>query len=346
MGLSRVYDNRIDMLKCIAIARVVTVHTSAHGLTFPIASMNWTAGLFWGSLARGSVPIFLMCSGLLLDPAYDFNPRRFYSKNYVRILVALLFWATVYKIYRLALAGGITSDGLVAALKDVLLFRHEGHLYYLQIVLLIYALLPILRLFVQHADKRLYIYALCLWYGLGIVYPTLKPFWPFSLLSGIPAQWMLNMTYAAIGYCLLGYYLRRYGPEKRSIYWLLIAAGFLMVFITTYAMSVRTGSLFSNFFEGMSVPVSLLSIGIYGVCINAMPIRSEKWKDRFRFGSKASFCIYLLHILIMDEMFILLENVDFNYFLLIPAAVIVNIAICCLIYVILDKIPLCRKYLI
>ena len=293
VGSAKTIDNRIDLLKCIAIARVVTVHTASYGLVFPIASADWTAGLFWGSLARGSVPIFLMCSGvLLLDPDYNYDIRRFYTKNMLRILVALLFWATAYKFFRLALDGGLTSANIIEALKDVVLFRHEGHLYYLHIILLVYALLPILRLFARHADKRLMEYALGLWYLLGILYPTLRPFWPFSLLSGIPAQWMLNMTYSAVGYFLLGYYLKKYRPEKRGVYRALAAIGFLAVFIATYAMSVKTAGLYTNFLSGMSVPVSLLSVGIYGICISAAPIRSEKWQRRFRFGAKASFCIY------------------------------------------------------
>lgn len=347
VGTSKTIDYRIDLLKCIAVARVITVHTSAYGFASPVASMNWLSGLFWGSLARGSVPIFLMCSGaLLLDPEYGFDIRRFYTKNMVRIVAALFFWAAVYKIFRLSIAGGLTAANLAAAFKDLLLFRHEGHLYYLHVILLVYALLPITRLFVRYADDRLMVYALALWYVLGIVYPTVRPFWPFSLLSGIPAQWMLNMTYSAVGYTLLGYRLKKRGPVKRQLYWVFVVIGFLAIFIVTYTMSVRNGSLYTHFFEGMTVPVSLLAIGIYGIGICAAPVRSGKWKKRLRFGSKASFCVYLAHIIVLDLLFVYFKNIELSYFLLIPVLVVLNGLLCCVIYAILNKIPFCRKYLI
>jgi hypothetical protein len=83
-----------------------------------------------------------------------------------------------YKFYDLLIRRDISAEAVIRALKEVLLFKHENHFYYLHIVLLVYAFLPVARLFVKYADKRLEEYALLLWFVLGIVYPTSAPAGP------------------------------------------------------------------------------------------------------------------------------------------------------------------------
>ena len=104
-------------------------------------------------------------------------------------------------------------------------------------MLLVYLWLPITRLVVAHASKHNLQYLLGIWFVFGIVYPTLRDFWPFTLLAGIPVQWLVNMTYAAIGYTVLGYYLKTYPIPLRGALVCLIS-GFLIVFGGTSFLSV------------------------------------------------------------------------------------------------------------
>ena len=55
----------IDLVKCIAIFGVAVIHVVSPGYTNPAGSFNWWASLFWGSVTRASVPLFLMCTGVL-----------------------------------------------------------------------------------------------------------------------------------------------------------------------------------------------------------------------------------------------------------------------------------------
>ena len=90
---------------------------------------------------------------------------------------------------------------------------------------------------VAHASKHNLQYLLGIWFVFGIVYPTLRVFWAFTLLTGIPVQWLMNMTYAAIGYTVLGYYLKTYPIPLRGALVCLIL-GFLVVFGGTSFLSV------------------------------------------------------------------------------------------------------------
>lgn len=134
----------------------------------------------------------------------------------------------------------------------------------MHILCLVYLFLSVTRSFVKNADKKELLYALALWFLLGIVYPTVKPFLPLDLLSGIPAQWAMNMTYASIGYSILGHYLTCY-PVSKNWSLLLLGVGAISVFGLTTSVSIKNGSLYENFLEGMSVGIALLAAGLFGL---------------------------------------------------------------------------------
>ena len=336
--MSRERNTGLDLIKTVAIIGVVLAHVCSQG--FYTTGFNFVATTFWSALLRMAVPLFLMCSGaVLLDPERDFDPRRFYEKNYVRILVALFFWAAAYKVFHLALYGTLDGPSLLHALKELLLFNHEVHLYFLHIILLIYLFFPLLRLITKHASRNMLIYALCLWALTGIIYPTLRPFWPFKLLDGIPAQWALNMAWASMGYCLLGYFLKRW-PMKRRIGAAIFVIGFLITFFGTLWLSRETLNL--DLLSGMSVGIALKAAGLFAMLVGARPKRP----GFVIFVSRASFCIYLVHIF-----FIQLAQYYGVTVLLLPCAVSIPIgtaavfAVCCGVWFVLSKIPFVKTYL-
>ena len=209
-------DVTVDLVKACAILGVAVIHAATGAYQNQLGSAGWYSAVAWGSVSRASVPLFLMCTGVLfLAPEKELSGKKLWLRYILRIAVAMFFWALVYKFYHLAVSWNFTAESITGAVKEVLFFQHEDHLYYLHMVLLIYAFLPLLRLLTCHGDKRLLQYALGLWFALGIVYPTVQSYWPFTLLAGVPLQWMLNMSYAAMGYCLLGYYLKKYPLRRR-----------------------------------------------------------------------------------------------------------------------------------
>ena len=336
--MSRERNTGLDLIKTVAIFAVILAHVASPG--FYTTGFDRTATIFWASLMRMAVPLFLMCSGaLLLDPERDFSVKRFFGKNYVRIIIALFFWAAAYKVFHLALDRAFNGPAILHAFKELLLFDHEVHLYFLHIVLLIYLFFPVLRLVTKHASRNMLVYILCLWALTGIIYPTIKPFWPFSLLGGIPAQWLMNMAYASMGYALLGYFLKRY-PLKRWIGAVLFAAGFLITFVVTLLLSRETPYL--DFLSGMSVGIALKAAGLYAMLIGVRPKRT----GFIVFVSKASFGIYLVHIFFIQ----LAAHYGWTALLLpcavsIPLGTAVVFALCCGVYFVLSKIPVVRTYL-
>lgn len=180
-------NGAVDVLKALAIVGTVTIHASTAAYYDGFGSLPWLSAIFWGTISRWAVPVFFLCSGaLLLDPDRDLPLRKLWGRNILHILLAMWVWAFAYKVYGL-LPGGISLAGLWQGAKEVLLFHHEFHLYYLHITLLVYALLPMTRLLAR-AERRTVAYLLILWLGLGILWPTFQGCWPLTLLTGIPRQ--------------------------------------------------------------------------------------------------------------------------------------------------------------
>lgn len=341
-------DYSIDLLKAIAIIGVIVIHTCGGGYNYPIASFNWISTIFWGSLTRASVPIFFMCSGaLMLNPEKDLSLQKLFSHNIVRILLSMLFWAMAYKCYRLHAKDALSFINLIQAGKEVLLGKQEFHFYYLQIILLVYICLPITRTLVCHASKKQLQYTIGVWFALGIIYPTVQSFWPFRLLSGIPTQWQINMTYAAIGYGIVGYYIKRYSLSKNRYYFACWLVGFVIVFGGTCWISIRNGSLCQCFLEGMSIGVAVMAIGIFGLCIVLFSRYPIKRTGGILFLSRASFCIYLVHVYFLYKFYHWGIGIDcFACLVSIPFIALLALLLSCLVYCVLRKIPIINQWLI
>lgn len=335
----------IDLVRALAILGVLLVHVSTDAYRNPVGSADWWGGIFWGAAFRRNVPLFLMCSGaILLQPERELTLKRLYLHNVLRLLVSLFAWSLVFKIYHLASADSLTLPALWHACKEVLLFEQEWHLYFMQIMLLVYLFLPVTRILTAAASKRQLEYAILAWFLTGILYPTLKPFWPFSLLYGIPAQWLMNMSYAAIGYGLLGWYLRRW-PLQRKWNLLLCAAGLLILLGATWLFSLRQGSTYTAFFEGMSLGPAFLAAGIFGLC-NEAKSPGEGLRRLISAVSKGSLCIYIVHAFFLEWLPSVNAFPNVPSFFSVPLIALVNLSCCFVIYLILSRIPVIRKWLI
>ena len=119
----------IDLMKTIAILGVVTIHTVSAGYGSPVLSFEWTSAVLIRCIVGASVPLFFLCSGaLMLDPEKELPERRLFTKSLPRLLIALMVWATFYKLMDLVIAQTYSVGDLIFGAKEVLLFKHKFHL--------------------------------------------------------------------------------------------------------------------------------------------------------------------------------------------------------------------------
>lgn len=181
---------QVDLAKSIAIFCVILIHTSGEPLLWQKpGSSQWLQSLFWASAARFAVPLFFLCSGaLLLDETRALTTGHIWKRNIPHLLAALFFWALVYALAPGEASGSVGQADVSDAIRDVLCWRHAQHLYFLHIMLLVYAALPVTRLFAAKADEKAVRYALALWAVTGVALPMAKSLGLLAWLEGIPAQ--------------------------------------------------------------------------------------------------------------------------------------------------------------
>ncbi len=335
-------NKSIDLIKTFAIVGVVMIHTCSAGYYSETLSFDWISTLVIRSLVSASVPLFFMASGaLLLSPKKNISIKCLYTKYLPRILVSLFLWAFLYKIFNSILAGGISYSGIIHSLKETLLFNHEYHLYFLHIVIIVYLWLPVTRLFIKYASKKELYYAMLIWFVFGILYPTIKILWPFTLINGIPNQWVINMTYASIGYSVVGFYINEYTISRRlSLAFSLL--GFLAVFSATLIMSLQTKTFYTHFLSGMSVGVAFFAFGIFGLLRLKSSIPNYPIFEKL---SKASFTIYLTHVFFISLFKWMNLSIFSPYIISIPLFSFVTIILSFGVYYLLRKITILKEWM-
>lgn len=344
-----------DILKCIGCICVIMIHTASQSMSeLYIYSFNWLSAVFWGSLCRFAVPVFLMVTGaLLLDPKRELTPWRIYDHYFLRILLCLLFWALMYELYFIAgywiLYRQFDPQWFIDAIKSVFTFDHHFHLYYLQILLIFYVFLPVLRVFTASADRKTLGYAVRVWFILGIIFPIMFKFEPFASMTGIPAQYPMTMTYSALGYGLMGWYLKTADIKRSDLrrYVLVFLGGFVLVFGGTVAGSMINGSFYQDMLDGFTPGVALMAIGVYGSVSARFGERAPESMPKVLWLSKASFCVYLVHhFFVMLLRTYLYSAYKYLCILVIPAQAAVVFGLSLLTYLVLKRIPWVNKHLI
>ena len=322
----------IDWLRVSACFMVFLVHATEPfylggngSLIINAADAFWAS--FFDSSVRACVPLFVIASSYLQFPIH-YSTSTFLKKRATRILIPFIFWTIVY-----ALAWGKPIDNL----KDLLLnFNYAaGHLWFVYMIIGIYLLMPLLSPWAEKVSKKeLQIY-LGIWLITTLI-PLIRDYASGGSTtviygpSGLPRQalfplwgeasWNAYGTFyyfsGFIGYLLLGLYFKKFVGEiswKKSLaisipcyiagftisFW-----GFLRRVLETAgeAFPVEGGIDRAVWWETTwcndTIGVALMAMALI---ILFKKIKSEGafYKKILLPVSKASYEIYLMHLLIL-----------------------------------------------
>ena len=330
-------ENRVvwvDWLRVAACFMVILVHSTepfylgGEGSQI-LTEMDAYWASFFDSVARACVPLFIVASSYLQFPLH-YSSGEFLRRRVVRVLVPFLLWSAVY-----ALVWGEPAENF----KNLLLnFNYAaGHLWFVYMLIGVYLLMPLLSPWAERVSKReLQVYlAICAfttlipiirdWYAGGgenltVIYgvsglprPALTPLWGEASWNTYGTFYYLS---GFVGYLLLGLYLRRFVGELSWKRTLVIAvpcylAGFAVVFggflwrvfescggVFPATGLVEKAVWWETTWCNDTIGVVLMTVA-WLLVFKKIKCSGGFYKNVLLPVSKASYGIYLLHLLIL-----------------------------------------------
>ena len=342
-----------DILRIVAIVAVIILH-SAGPLLYEFNSIKlswWWIGNIFNSVTRWCVPIFVMISGLLLlNPSKDESIKYFISKRFNKVLIPFIFWGLIYTL--LKYRAEIIENQTLPILKIIgnFVIGPMNHLWFIYMLLGLYLLTPILRIYIKNSSQKDLKYFLILWFITNAVFGFIES------ISKIKIGLDLNFFYGYIGYYILGYYLDIVILSKKQIY-LAYLAFIISLFVTiigTFILTKSNGGHYSAIFHDYLSPnLIFMSIGIF------IAFKNYNWGPIFKNRdyiynkilelSSLTFGIYLIHILILNLISFKFMPIKITAMLInplfgIPFTALVTFVISCIAIKCLRRVPLIKLF--
>jgi surface polysaccharide O-acyltransferase-like enzyme len=291
-----------DYLRVLATLAVIFLHSAGDLLYhFKLNDMDltrWWTGNIYDSVVRWCVPVFVMLSGaLLLYPTKPESIPTFLRKRLLRVAIPFVFWAFVYAIYTFRAQ---TLQFQMPYLPDVFekVFFQDAyfHLWFVPMIMGLYLLTPVFRVFVRHATRFEIEYFLIFWFYVS----TIQIYFPhFIIIKYI--GWL-----AYIGYLVLGDYLHRF-PISAKNTTLIYRLGWLSLIITiwgTWQTSAHFGYFSDSLYLYLSPNVIFMAVALFLWAKNydwvSFSNRNLRVAAAVKWFSGISFGVYLVHVLLMD----------------------------------------------
>jgi surface polysaccharide O-acyltransferase-like enzyme len=340
----------VDLIRCTAIVLIILVHTSGFPYQFynpnisGIDIANWFGTNVYDAIGMLGLPLFVMLSGALLltrDKA-DEPLRVFYKKRLDRIAVPFIFWTIVYFIFSFTVIGKPLSLYNVA---QGLLGGSYYHLWYLYVLMGLYAVTPIMRVLVKHLNRRLFSYLLILWFAGTVITPFIHTFTTFNFNP------VMFVFFDWIGYFLLGIYLlSAHFSRKTGI--TIAVLGLLGTVVGDWVVTGTAGQQFTGYFHNyMSATTIVASAAVFILLLSATPTRLQsqgKISRVMHWVSQNTMGIYLIHIIVLVALTyrvfgIFLNSLTYLPLIDVPIYTALVFVISAVLVFALKKIPYVKK---
>ena len=338
-----------DLLRIIAAFSVVMLHSCAQFWdSLDIHSWEWKIADGYNAVSRFGVPVFVMLSGaLFLSEEYKLDVKRLYTHNILRLATAYVFWSCMYGLLD-CFFFGFDSLGWRDILREMLFGRY--HLWFLPMIIGIYMLLPILRVWVHNAEKKNLQYFLVLFFILKILVQTMKEIWPSGTLAYVLSLTEIELACGYVGYFILGYYIAHIGvPRKyhRMIYISVVPSAVLNIVLGN-RLSVRAGVPLGGIYDSFGLFTFCIVCALFLFFTEVMSRRQYSGRTAYIIEkvSMGTMGVYMMHIGVME----ILEKCGFHSMTIsniagIPLHAAVCFVICMCISLLLNRVPFVGKYI-
>lgn len=296
----------LDLIRIVAVVGVVAIHVFA-GMVVNAEirrSASWWAAVAIDIGFVWVVPAFVMISGaLLFEPRQHVGgPAHFYRRRLLRLAPALIFWPFFYfLVIRTGVSGQPITRAAIASF--VLDGRPYTHLYFLWLIVGLYAITPVLAAFLRDGGRRR---ALIL--AAGVLAATVITSSSSSLLGALGeprpltlmalTQWLPYVGYFVAGWALRDVVLRGWRLVGAIAGTLIALAVPILQYGTRPDLSMLDAVAPVSYF---GLFVAAAAIGIF-VCVKSLLAEwrpAETTTRLLRELSDSAFGVFLIHFALM-----------------------------------------------
>jgi surface polysaccharide O-acyltransferase-like enzyme len=341
----------VDLIRTVAIVLVILLHASIEPypnveLMSPQGVQIWWASNVYNSIARVCIPLFVMLTGaLLLQPSKANEPiGLFFKKRLSRIGVPFLFWAVVYFVWSFWVNGKPLNTVNVA---QAILTGPYYQFWFLYLLLGLYLLTPVLRVFFKHADWRILKYLISVWFVGTAVIPLMTLFGPYYLNAGV------FVFTGWLGYFVLGAYLLKVKFQRRWLLYAGLLGGILWTIIGTYLIVGSIGEKFGAFFyDASSFSIIIASAALFLILLaipnQALQARLPILGRLLHLISVNTLPIFLLHVIVLESLQrgylgFTISITSMNPIIEIPLLTVLTLLISLTVIVPLKKLPYVKR---
>lgn len=343
-------NHGLDILRIVSICGVVAIHV--FGLRVgaaPKEGQGWWMAVAIDISFIWVVPVFVMISGALIlgSRLVLASPVAFYRKRAARLIPALIFWNAVYLIgVRIWMRHeDLSTSRILQLLYDSSVFTQ---LYFLWLILGLYAIAPLLASFV--ADKgsarailtaaSLLAVAVLAFAGSGLM-ALFGVSRPISL--NIFSYWLPYVGYFAAGYALRKIRLRGVALIAVALVTAAVLAFTVWHFGHRGTFTVLD-ALVPVSYLGAGVAVAALGVFVVGLSVCEFIAVPARLGTALTAVSNASFGVFLVHLLIFELIRLNVPAVlGANSFPAIAVAYAVTLLASFAVSLIAAKIPLLNR---
>lgn len=293
---SHIYDLGADVVRVVAGAAVLLIHSTDRYLVMPSLSAGISGEVLTilNMFGKIAVPLFVILSGyLLLREEKMKDTKQFYKKRLTHVIIPFIAWVIIY-FWWMWYWGHYTITPLFVV--KTVLSASIIHLYFLPLIGLLYLITPFLSAFLfSKSFKQQVVFCVVFLLG-GLLLHFLGYLSPFLNLE----NFILTIGIPYLGFYVFGAIARRLSFNV----WGKVGLTLLIALSLVTSLLLRHGSMSSYFAHPLSFFVMLESMSIFLLLIsfsndmkkyiNGVPLQL------LRYVSSTIFGIYLIHVIVID----------------------------------------------
>lgn len=307
----------LDVLRMIACFSVIMVHVSGRYVLNTSIKLNFMIGNICDSLSRIGVPIFLMISGaLFLEEKYDVKKISFHIRKMILFFSFWsLFYCFVYQLIPCFFRNKTIDIGKIISS----LIEGPAHLWYIYLIIGMYLITPLLRLWVNKKNIKYIEYFMCLAFIFSFLIPSIlsliTPFLDYSssIETILYDKLYLNYVSGYTLYFILGWYLNNCEIRHKKFIFFLGILGFMYTIFTTFFLSYYFHKSILVY-DYLSFNILIESMSIFLFC--KFWIENEKSKKNSSLVNsicKNSLNIYAVHLIFVDLFYFIADKIGISH---------------------------------